>query len=148
MIDMNSFGNITQCIDVQIYDSFSDETFTITLSFISTASIVVIDNDVTTIIIEDIDRSCMLSGVTDPGRGPLGKDVTTWIVTVSSNTPYSHSFNAAAEVSVPDMLSVAEDEGTVQVCATLITPFVTEFDITVRLVTSIMSQVCVYNFSV
>ena len=59
-----------------------DETFTVTLSFISTASIVAIDNDVTTIIIEDIDRSCMLSGVTDPGRGPLGKDVTTWIMIV------------------------------------------------------------------
>ena len=34
------------------------------------------------------------------------------------------------------MLNVAEDEGTVQVCATLITPFVTEFDITVTLATS------------
>ena len=34
------------------------------------------------------------------------------------------------------MLNVAEDGGTVQVCATLITPFVTEFDITVTLATS------------
>ena len=57
-------------------------------------------------------------------------------MTLSSNTPYSYSFNAVAEVSVPDVLSVAEDEGTVQVCATLITPFVTEFDITVTLATS------------
>ena len=75
MIDTNSIGITTECIYVQIYDSFSaeeDETFTVTLSIISTASIVAINNDVTTIIIEDIDPSCTLSGVVDPGRGPLG----------------------------------------------------------------------------
>ena len=69
MVDTNSIGITTQCIYVQIYDSFSaeeDETFTVTLSIISTASIVAINNDVTTIIIEDIDLSCMLSGVIDP----------------------------------------------------------------------------------
>ena len=55
-------------------------------------------------------------------------------MTVSSNTPYSHSFNAVVEVSVPDVLSVAEDEGTVQVCATL--SLGTEVDITVTLATS------------
>ena len=31
---------------------------------------------------------------------------------------------------------MAEDEGPVQVCATIITPFMTEFDITVRLTTA------------
>ena len=75
VIDTNSIGFTTQCIDVQIIDSLSveeDETFTLTLSIISTASIVAIDNDMTTIIIEDIDLSCTLSGVADPGRGSLG----------------------------------------------------------------------------
>ena len=75
MIDTNSIGNTTQCIDVQIIDNISveeDETFNVTLSIISTASIVAIDNDVTTVIIRDIDLSCTLSGVTDPGRVPLG----------------------------------------------------------------------------
>ena len=67
--------SLHNAIDVQIIDSISveeDETFTLTLSIISTASIVAIDNDVTTIIIEDIDLSCTLSGVADPGRGSLG----------------------------------------------------------------------------
>ena len=68
-------------------------------------------------------------------------------MTLSSNTPYSHSFNAVAEVSVPDVLSVAEDEGTVQVCATLITPFVTEFDITVTLATSNGTGMCVQQLT-
>ena len=39
-------------------------------------------------------------------------------------------------MSVPAVLSVVQNERTVQVCATLITPFVTEFDITVTLATS------------
>ena len=68
-------------------------------------------------------------------------------MTLSSNTPYSYSFNAVAEVSVPDVLSVAEDEGTVQVCATLITPFVTEFDITVTLATSDGTGMCVQQLA-
>ena len=75
VIDTNSIGITTQCMDYRIYDSFSaeeDETFTVTLSIISTVSIVAINNDVTTVIIRDIDRSCTLSGVADPGRGPLG----------------------------------------------------------------------------
>ena len=75
VIDTNSIGITTQCIVVQIIDSFSveeDETFTVTLSIISTASIVAIDNNVTTVIIEDIDFSCTLSGVADTGRGSLG----------------------------------------------------------------------------
>ena len=40
---------------------------------------------------------------------------------------------SAAEVSVPDVLSVAEDEGTVQVCATL--SLSTEVNISVTLTT-------------
>ena len=63
-------------------------------------------------------------------------------MTLSSNTPYSYSFNAAAEVSVPDVLSVTEDEGTVQVCATLNTLFIAEFDITVTLATSDGTGMC------
>ena len=64
-------------------------------------------------------------------------------MTLSSNTPYSHSFNAVAEVSVPDVLSVAEDDGTMQLCATLITLFVAEFDITVTIATSDGTGMCV-----
>ena len=50
-------------------------------------------------------------------------------------------------MSVPDVLSVAEDEGTVQVCATLITSFVTEFDITVTLATSNGTGMCVQQLA-
>ena len=44
-------------------------------------------------------------------------------------------------MSVPDELSVAEDEGTVQVCATL--SLSTEVDITVTLATSDGTGMCV-----
>ena len=43
--------------------------------------------------------------------------------------------HAVSEVSIPAELSVAEDEGTVQVCAALITPFMTEFAIIFNLAT-------------
>ena len=66
-------------------------------------------------------------------------------MTLSSNTPYSYSFNAVAEVSVPDELSVAEDEGTVQVCATL--SLSTEVDITVTLATSDGTGMCVQQLA-
>ena len=51
-----------------------------------------------------------------------------------------NSFNAGAEVSVPAMLSVAEDEGTVQVCVTL--SLSTEVDITVTLATRDGTGMC------
>ena len=38
---------------------------------------------------------------------------------------------------------MVENEGTVQVCATQITPFATEFDITVTLATSDGSGMCI-----
>ena len=66
-------------------------------------------------------------------------------MTQSSNTPYSYSFNAVAEVSVPAMLSVAEDEGTVQVCATL--SLSTEVDITVTIATSDGTGMCVQQLA-
>ena len=50
-------------------------------------------------------------------------------------------------MSVPDVLSVAEDEETVHVCATLITPFVTKFDVTVTLATSNGSGMCVQQLT-
>ena len=70
-------------------------------------------------------------------------------MTLLSNTTYSHSFNAVAEVFVPDVLGVAEDEGTVQVCATLImiTLFAAEFDITVTLGTSDGTGMCVQQLT-
>ena len=56
---------------------------------------------------------------------------------------YTYSFNAVAEVSVPAMLCVCEDE-TMQVYATLIAQCVTEFDITVTLATSDGTGMYVY----
>ena len=51
------------------------------------------------------------------------------------------AFISVPTVSVPDELSVAEDEGTVQVCATL--SLGTEVDITVTLATSDGTGMCV-----
>ena len=48
-------------------------------------------------------------------------------------------------MSVPDELSVVEDEGTVQVCATL--SFNTEVDITVTLATSDGTGMCVQHLA-
>ena len=50
-------------------------------------------------------------------------------------------------MSVPAVLSVVQNERTVQVCATLITPFVTEFDITVTLATSDGTGMCVQQLA-
>ena len=52
---------------------------------------------------------------------------------------------SAAEVSVPDELSVAEDEGTVQVCAML--SLSTEVDITVTLAISNGTGMCVQQLA-
>ena len=56
-----------------------------------------------------------------------------------------NSLILAAEVSVPAVLSVAEDEGTVQVCATL--SLGTEVDITVTLATSVGTGMCVQQLA-
>ena len=48
-------------------------------------------------------------------------------------------------MSVPDVLSVAEYEETVQVCATLNTPFSFEFDITVMLTTQDVTGIIIMN---
>ena len=52
---------------------------------------------------------------------------------------------SAAEVSVPAVLSVAEDEGAVQVCATL--SLSTEVNITVTLATSNGTGMCVQQLA-
>ena len=58
-----------------------------------------------------------------------------------------NSLILAAEVSVPDVLSVVEDEGTVQVCATLALSLDTEVDITVTLATSVGTGMCVQQLA-
>ena len=55
------------------------------------------------------------------------------------------SFPAVTTVSVPAVLSVAEGEGTVQVCVTLTTASNLAVDITVTLATSDGTGICVYK---
>ena len=55
-------------------------------------------------------------------------------------------FDTDSEVSVPAMLSVAEDEGTVQVCATLFNTY-NSIDITVTLATSDGTGMCVQQLA-
>ena len=58
-----------------------------------------------------------------------------------------NSLILAAEVSVPDVLSVVENEETVQVCATLALSLGTEVDITVTLATSVGTGMCVQQLA-
>ena len=53
-------------------------------------------------------------------------------------------------MSIPAELNVVEDDETVRVCAMLIIPFITEFDITVNLATSddTGTYVCILVLSV
>ena len=106
-----------QCLNVTIFDDSlveSNETFTVTLT--TSNSVVELGNNLTTITITDTDS------------------MHRWLWW---QFLYSNHFDSVPTVSVPAMLSVAEDEETVQVCATLnIQSYTTAVDINVILASS------------
>ena len=107
-------SSTVQCVNIIIISDLTvemNETFFVTLNSIS--STVILGNTVSTVTITDTDSM---------------------LITTSSLYLDIFVLILAAAVSVPAVLSVAEDEGTVQVCATL--SLDTEIGITVTLATS------------
>ena len=107
-------SSTVQCVNIIIISDLTvemNETFFVTLNSIS--STVILGNTVSTVTITDTDSM---------------------LITTSSLYLDIFVLILAAAVSVPAVLSVAEDEGTVQVCATLFLD--TEIGITVTLATS------------
>ena len=123
-----SINGTMQCLNVTIFDDSlveSNETFTVIMT--TSSLVLILGNNVTTVVIMDNDRMIH--------------------VTVK---PYSLTLLLlliAAEVSVPAVLNVTEDEGAVQVCATLSLGTELEVDITVTLATSDGTGMRVYKTS-
>ena len=134
-------STLIQCASVEIIDTLTveeDEAFTVTLTSSNLAA--KLRNNVTTIFIYDIDGEWhrglqILSTRQHTFFFVGGGKLLLHPLPLPPPPPQTNGdyLVLAVNISIPAVLSVAEDEETVQVCATLTTEFITEIDITITL---------------